>query len=144
MVHRLQILEAALVGDVVLSCRVCFNILYLNSQREPSLSNFRVGIRCDIKIKLNFLDYFDRHITRSSEQPIKEYYPQLRVSGTLVVIVIRWASIPSESDILVGKVLKLDLSLGSEVKLNSWGVGTALADPGLPIYLRLDSLNYLW
>ena len=48
LVHRLQILEAALVGNVVLSCGVCFNILYLNSQREPSLSNLRVGICCDI------------------------------------------------------------------------------------------------
>ena len=70
LVHRLQILEAALVGNVVLSCGICFIILYLNSKREPSLSNLRVGICCDIKIKLNFLDYFERHSTPSSKQSI--------------------------------------------------------------------------
>ena len=143
LVHRLQILEATLVGDVVLSSGVCFNVLYFNSQREPSLSNLRVGIRCDVKINFNFLDYFDCHITRSSKQSIKEYYPQLRVSGILVVIVARWTGIPSESDILIGKVLKVKLSFCCEVEFHSRGVSAALADPGLPVYFRLDSLNYL-
>jgi hypothetical protein len=70
LVHRLQVLQTALVRNVVLSCGVCIHVLYLNSQREPSLSNLRVGIRCDVKIKLNFLDYFQRHITLSSKEPI--------------------------------------------------------------------------
>ena len=66
----------------------------------------------------------------------------MRVSGILVVIEIRWTSIPSESNILVGKVLKLDLSLSSEVEFDPRGVGTALADPCLPVDLRLDPLDH--
>jgi hypothetical protein len=66
----------------------------------------------------------------------------LRVSGILVVIEIRGTSVPSEGNILVGKVLKLNLSLSSEVKFHPKGVGTALADPCLPVNLRLYPLDH--
>ncbi len=36
----------------------------------------------------------------------------------------------------------MDLSLSREVKFHPRGVSTALADPGLPVDLRLDLLNY--